>query len=115
MASYSQRRSAFIGRWRVFHDGHKALIRDVYERKHAPVLVLVMDTGEDPPACERAHAIEAWAGDAQIPIDVMLIPPVEGVYYGRGVGYAVEQVRLAPDIEDISATKLLAAWAAMGV
>ena len=37
---------------------------------------------------------------------VMVIPDIEGVYYGRDVGYKVEQLSVPPEIAEISATKI---------
>lgn len=37
---------------------------------------------------------------------VMIIPDIEGVYYGRDVGYKVEQLEVPIDIAAISATKI---------
>ena len=37
---------------------------------------------------------------------VQILPDIEGVYYGRDVGYNVEQLSVPPEIAEISATKL---------
>lgn len=37
---------------------------------------------------------------------VIIIPDIEGVYYGRDVGYKVEQLSVPPQIAEISATKI---------
>jgi hypothetical protein len=37
---------------------------------------------------------------------VQILPDIEGVYYGRDVGYNVEQLQVPPEIAEISATKL---------
>ena len=37
---------------------------------------------------------------------VFPMPNVNGVYYGRDVGYNVEQIRLTEEIESISATAI---------
>ena len=39
-------------------------------------------------------------------LDVQILPDIEGVYYGRDVGYNVEQLQVPPEIAEISATKL---------
>lgn len=39
-------------------------------------------------------------------LDVRVLPDIEGVYYGRDVGYNVEQLQVPPEIAEISATKL---------
>ena len=107
MESSSQRYDVCIGRWRVFHDGHKALIRKVWEQNKRPIMVMVMDTNEEPNPEVRAAAIRAWLLTESIGGIVMVIPPVASVNYGRDVGYEVNQVHLPAEIEDISATKIL--------
>lgn len=37
---------------------------------------------------------------------LMIIPDIEGIYYGRDVGYKVEQISVPPEIAEISATKI---------
>ena len=108
MVSSFQRHDTFIGRWRVLHDGHKAMIRKVWETNHRPVMVLVMDTAEEPPAMCRAYEIMAWLDSEKIDGRATVIPAVASVNYGRGVGYEVNRIRLSPELESISATKILA-------
>ena len=37
---------------------------------------------------------------------LMVIPDIDGVYYGRDVGYKIEQLEVPIDIAQISATKI---------
>lgn len=37
---------------------------------------------------------------------LMIIPDIEGVYYGRDVGYKIEQLSVPAEIAEISATKI---------
>ena len=37
---------------------------------------------------------------------IMIIPDISGVFYGRGVGYAVDEIEPPDDIKGISATKI---------
>ena len=96
-----------IGRWRVLHDGHKAMIYRVWEKNKRPVWVQVMDTDEDPPAKDRAVVIQAWLQAKSIPSLVTVIPPIASVNYGRGVGYEINEVHLPAEVEAISATNIL--------
>jgi len=45
-----------------------------------------------------------WFQEAMLAM--MVIPDIEGVYYGRDVGYKVEQIEVPIQIADISATKI---------
>ena len=46
----------------------------------------------------------AWISAGMM--QVQILPDIEGVYYGRDVGYNVEQLSVPPEIAEISATKL---------
>jgi hypothetical protein len=45
-----------------------------------------------------------WVKEGKM--QVMIIPDIEGIYYGRDVGYKVEQLSVPPEIAAISATKI---------
>ena len=45
-----------------------------------------------------------WISDGMLKI--MVIPDIEGVYYGRDVGYKVEQLSVPEEVAAISATKI---------
>jgi len=91
----------------VFHDGHKAMIRKVWEANHRPVLIMVMDTDEYPPPAYRVNEITNWLMYEKMEGKTMVIPPVSSVNYGRKVGYEINHVRLSPRIESISATNII--------
>jgi hypothetical protein len=38
--------------------------------------------------------------------NIIQVPNITGVYYGRDVGYKVEQLHLGADVESISATDI---------
>lgn len=98
----------FIGRWSPFHNGHVAIInkkRD--ENPHAPVLIMVRDTNTDAySAPVRAQYIKRWMQENHIRGTVMIVPNVEGVYWGREVGYSVGMVDVDERIKKISATAI---------
>jgi hypothetical protein len=45
-----------------------------------------------------------WMNDGMLKI--MVIPDIEGVYYGRDVGYKIEQLTVPEEVSAISATKI---------
>lgn len=96
-----------IGRWNPLHEGHKELIRKTYIKNDCPVLIMVRITHEEhlTPG-ERAKKIEQWMREENIKGRVILVPDIEGVYYGRKVGYKIEQVNLSEDLEKISGTEI---------
>lgn len=105
--SCSQKYDLFIGRWRVFHEGHKAMIREVFAKNRRSVWVMVMDTDESPSAYTRTGDIREWLHKNDIPGVVSVGMPIASVNYGRGVGYEINQVHLPEHIEAVSATKLI--------
>lgn len=79
----------FIGRWSPFHNGHVAMILTQPE----PYLILVRATDYDPwPPEVRADMVKGWLTDNGLDGTVAIIPDIKGVYYGRGVGYEIEEV-----------------------
>ena len=101
-----------MGRFQPWHDGHTAVFKAALER--APqVLIAVRDTEgtDDKNPCDfnfvRSRidqALEEYHGRYQI----MLLPNITNVVYGRDVGYKIEQVSFSPEIENISATTIRA-------
>lgn len=102
-----------MGRFQPWHDGHTAVFKAALER--APqVLIAVRNTqGTDDKnpfdfdfVRERIdQALESYRGRYQ----VMLLPNITNVVFGRDVGYKIEQVSFGPEIESISATAIRAA------
>jgi adenylylsulfate kinase len=103
------RPSLFIGRWQPFHNGHKTLIETVL-REGKNVVVACRDTplsDSDPYTFEERRQMildemSQW-GDR---VQVILIPDIGEVVYGRQVGYDVRRLELHPEIEAISATAI---------
>jgi len=101
----------FIGRWQIIppHEGHIKLI-ETKLKEGKDVLIAVRDTTQDsknPYSVEDRtvalkKAFDKW-GDK---VKIITIPDIEGVYYGRGVGYEVKQIKLDEETEKISGTQL---------
>jgi adenylylsulfate kinase len=99
----------FIGRYQPFHDGHKALILEGL-RRVGQVCIAVRDTqgtdGKNPLGFEEVRArIEHALREHEGRFEVVRIPNVSHVFYGRDVGYAVERIDLDGSLEQISATE----------
>lgn len=98
----------FIGRWSPLHKGHTAIINAKRsEHPNLPVLVMVRNTKEDiyPPTV-RAEYIKIWMLQHNIRGTIMIVPNVEGVYWGRGVGYNVGMVDVDISVQKISGTAI---------
>lgn len=99
---------AFIGRWSPFHKGHVAIIQKKRkERPTLPVLIMVRDTDTDAyPAYIRAAYIKTWVLKHHIKATIMIIPNIEGIYWGRDVGYSVGLVDVDRKLQKISGTDI---------
>lgn len=106
----SRKRTAlFVGRYQPFHDGHKKLILEGLHRV-GQVCIAVRDThGIDPKnplpfeevRARIEHALRHYEGQ----FEVIRLPNISHVFYGRDVGYVVEQIELDSATEAISATE----------
>ena len=103
--------SMFIGRWQPLHDGHQWLI-DQRLKKGKNVLICIRDMLPDennPYTCEEVYdnlQIELKEFIDEGKVKVMIIPDIESVNYGRGVGYDIIEHKPPKEIGDISATKI---------
>lgn len=104
-----------VGRFQPFHDGHLALFEEILNRE-GQVLILVRDTqGTSEKDPFDYDFVKRSIDDKLKPYwgqyVVQLAPNITGVYYGRDVGYKVEQIHLSSELEEISATKIRAKMA----
>jgi cytidyltransferase-like protein len=101
-------KSLFIGRWQPFHQGHKKLI-GVVLKEGGKVVIAVRDTpiSEKNPYLveERVRRIKnEYKNNADV--EVISIPDIKEVCYGRDVGWGIRKIRLEKQVEEISATKI---------
>lgn len=103
-----QKHAVFIGRWSPFHKGHWEIMRKVYEKdKKRPLLILVRDTKiEYWPAEIRKKMVETSLDRMNIPHKVMVIPDIDSVNWGRGVGYKTRMIDVDMSKKAISGTKI---------
>jgi len=102
------RRACFIGRYQPFHKGHEWLI-DQKLKGGIPVLILVRATqvSEFNPFSSPevlGMILERYPDNEQV--QAMIIPDIESVNYGRGVGYEINEFEPPKDIGNISATEV---------
>lgn len=103
--------SMFIGRWQPWHDGHRWLI-DQRLNEGKNVLLCIRDVEPDeknPWTAEEIHSnlsgqlIELILAGR---VKLMIIPDIESVNIGRGIGYDVIEHVPPQEVHDISATKV---------
>lgn len=101
-------KSLFIGRRQPFHEVHKSLI-DVVLKEGKKVVIAVRDTpiSEDNPHSAEERVKNIRHRYKQNPnVEVITIPDITEVCYGRNVGWTVRRIRSKKVIEEISETKI---------
>ncbi len=101
----------FIGRWQTWHAGHEWLIRQQLD-KGKNVWVAIRDVEVDENNPKSAQEVfqdlikEPFFNDNFDKILLSIVPDIESVNYGRGVGYDVIHHNPPADVELISGTKI---------
>ncbi|HMT08539.1 MAG TPA: adenylyl-sulfate kinase [Pyrinomonadaceae bacterium] len=101
------RRAMFVGRWQPFHNGHQWLIAQKLD-KGVPVLIAVRDVVPDernPLTTRQTVAILKNAYEGK-DVEIIVIPDIESVNFGRDVGYEINEFVPPDDIKTISATEI---------
>lgn len=98
----------FVGRWTPFHNGHISIIeKKRKENPDIPIMIQIRSTNYDQYSpIVRAEVIKKWMKKNKIKGTIMIIPDIEGIYWGRGVGYKLEEVKVKDTVKKISATKI---------
>tara|TARA_Y100000741_G_C18244517_1_gene554961 strand:+ start:1289 stop:1618 length:330 start_codon:yes stop_codon:yes gene_type:complete len=101
----------FIGRWQPWHNGHRWLIEQrLKEGKN--ILICVREVSKDDKnpynPIDVKDNVEKELKDLvkNGQVKVIIIPDVESVNYGRGVGYEIIEHVPPSNIGEISATKI---------
>ena len=103
--------SMFIGRWQPWHDGHRWLI-DQRLNEGKNVLICVREVSQDDKnpynPIDVKKNVEKELKDLinSGKVKVIVIPDIESVNYGRGVGYDIIEHIPPKKIGKISATKI---------
>jgi nicotinamide mononucleotide adenylyltransferase len=109
MIDYSKPTAQMLGRWQPFHDGHLELFKKILE-KTGQVIIMVRDmpkSDNNPFEFEDIKKrIEEKLKDYTGKFDVIKVPNITNICYGRDVGYKIEEVVLPKEIQEISATKI---------
>lgn len=101
----------FIGRWQPWHKGHRWLIdQRLNENKNVLICIRDMKTDKNNPykPIEVKENLEKELHDLikENRVKIIIIPDIESVNYGRGVGYDILEHTPPKDIKEISATKI---------
>ena len=108
-----------LGRWQPWHDGHQALFKRCI-LKTGQVIIQVRDVegasggiGQDDnpfnwdEVCKNIESGLSKDGFLRgVDYEIMLVPNITNISYGRGVGYAFEEEIFDEATHSISATKI---------
>ena len=105
----SKKYAIFIGRFQPYHQGHISLIMQKINNG-IPALIMVRDIAPDeknPFTTEQTvKMIKKYHLAHGHDVKVIIIPDMESVNYGRGVGYEINEFTPPENIGWISATKI---------
>ena len=110
-----------LGRWQPWHKGHQELFKRCV-KKTGQVIIQVRDVegasggkGQDDnpfswsDVCGDIEANLKFDGFQRgLDYEIMLVPNITNISYGRGVGYVFEEEVFDEEITSISATKIRA-------
>ena len=110
-SSTEKKYSVFFGRWQPFHKGHYWLINErLKEGKN--VWVAIRDVKPDEKNPWTAHEVMMNLSEElkelieEGKVLLSIVPDIESINYGRGVGYDIIEHVPPKDIGDISATSI---------
>ena len=100
-----------LGRWQPWHEGHRALFERALA-KTGQVCIMIRDcqgwNGSNPFAIEQVKAFIRKDLDPlyQGQFEILVVPNITNITYGRDVVYKIEQEVFDDNIHSISATKI---------
>ena len=108
-----------LGRWQPWHDGHQELFKRAL-KKTGQVIIQVRDVegvsagmgnNDNPFGWDKVckNISDGLAKDSYLrgnEYEIMKVPNVVNITFGRGVGYVFEEESFEESIEKISATKI---------
>ena len=103
--------SMFIGRWQPWHEGHRWLINQrLNSGKNVLICIREVDKDDSNPynPIDVKENIENKLKELidSGRVKVIIIPDIESINYGRGVGYEIIEHVPPEQVKQISATKI---------
>ena len=103
--------SMLVGRFQPFHDGHKWLMNQCLD-EGKNVLICIRDIEPDDKNPYTSQEVENRITGVLLDliqegrVKIIIIPDIESVNFGRGVGYDIIEHIPPQEVGDISATKI---------
>jgi cytidyltransferase-like protein len=98
-----------LGRFQPWHRGHTELFKRALSKTGQVVILLRKEDGttNNPYTTEqRINSIKEALALYKGRFEILPVPNITHITYGREVGYTIEKEVLSGDIENISATKI---------
>ena len=98
-----------LGRFQPWHKGHTELFKVALSKtSQVAILLREQDGSEKNPFSfeERCKMIDNALKDYKGKYEIISVPNITHITYGRDVGYTIQQEKLSKEIEDISATDI---------
>ena len=107
----SKKYAMYVGRWQNWHKGHEWLLNQQLEKgKNVWVAIRNVETDENNPKTAQQVmmdlAEEPFFMENSHRINISIIPDIESINYGRGVGYDVIYHEPPEDVAKISGTSI---------
>jgi phosphopantetheine adenylyltransferase len=107
----SKKYAMYVGRWQNWHKGHEWLLNQQLEKgKDIWVAIRNVPTDENNPKTAQQVmmdlAEESFFKENSHKINISIIPDIESINYGRGVGYDVIYHEPPEDVAKISGTSI---------
>jgi phosphopantetheine adenylyltransferase len=107
----SKKYAMYVGRWQNWHKGHEWLINQQLEKgKDVWVAIRNVPTDENNPKTAQQVmmdlAEEPFFKENSHRINISIIPDIESINYGRGVGYDVIYHEPPEEVAKISGTSI---------
>lgn len=109
--SWNKETVQMLGRWQPWHPGHRALFERLIQ-KTGQVCIMIRDcqgwNNSNPFNSEQVKNYIRRDLDIlyQGQYEILLVPNIVHIGYGRGVGYTIEQEQFGEEITKISATEI---------
>ena len=107
----SKKYAMYVGRWQNWHKGHEWLLNQQLEKgKDIWLAIRNVETDENNPKTAQQVmmdlADEPFFKENSHRINISIIPDIESINYGRGVGYDVIYHEPPEDVAKISGTSI---------
>jgi len=106
---YNKPTAMMLGRWQPWHQGHQELFKKTLE-KTGQVIIMIRDMPASKDNPFDIEQVKKNINEALIEYkdkyEIIVVPNITNICYGRGVGYKIEEIVLPKKIQEISATKI---------